>query len=110
MKALICVIAYASRALSNTESRYPAHHLEILALKWAVTDRFHKYLYGRKFDVYTDNNLLMTYILTTAKLDMTGQCWVASLVNYDFKLDYKVGKSNVEAHALLHIQMGMILL
>ena len=66
------VIAYASRSLSNTERNYPAHKLEFLALKWAVTDRFHEYLYGGRFDVYTDNNPL-TYILTSAKLDATGQ-------------------------------------
>ena len=97
------IIAYASRALSNTESRYPAHHLEFLALKWAVTNRFHKYLYGRKFDVHTGNNAMM-YALTTAKLDVTGQHWVASLANYNFKLHCNLGKSNVEDNALLHIQ------
>ena len=41
------------------------------------------------FEVYTDNNLL-TYILTTAKLDVTGQRWVASLANYNFKIFYEV--------------------
>ena len=66
------VIAFASRSLSNTERNYPAYKLEFLALKWAITDRFHEYLYGRQFDVYTDNNPL-TYILTSAKLDATGQ-------------------------------------
>ena len=39
-------IAYASHSLINTERNYPAHKLEFLALKWAVTDRFHEYLYG----------------------------------------------------------------
>ena len=42
----------------------------------------------------------MTYILTLAKLDATGQCWVASLANYNFQIFYKSGKSNVEADAL----------
>ena len=84
------VIVYASHSLSNTERNYPGHKLEFLALKWAVTDRFHEYLYGGQFDVYTDNNPL-TYVLTSAKLDATGQCWVA------------LGKSNVEADALSHI-------
>ena len=64
-----------------------------------VTDRFHEYLYGGQFDVYTDNNPL-TYILTSVKLDATGQRWVASLANYDFRIFYKSGKSNVEADAL----------
>ena len=40
-------IAYASRTLSKSERNYDAHKLEFLALKWAVTDRFHEYLYGR---------------------------------------------------------------
>ena len=45
----------------------------------------------------------MTYILTLAKLDATGQRWVAPLANYDFRIFYKSGKSNVEADALSHI-------
>ncbi len=55
------VIAYASRGLSASESRYPAHKLEFLALKWSVTEKFHDYLYGSSFTVITDNNPL-TYI------------------------------------------------
>ena len=49
--------------------------------------------------MYTDNNPL-TYILTSAKLDATGQRWVASLANYDFRIFYKSGKTNIEADAL----------
>ena len=52
--------------------------------------------------MYTNNNPL-TYLLTTAKLDATGQQWVASLANYNFKIFYKSGKLNVEADALSHI-------
>ena len=103
------VIAYASRSLSNTERNYPAHKLEFLALKWAVMDRFHEYLYGGQFDVYTYNNPL-TYILTSTKLDATGQRWVASLTNYDFRIFYKSGKSNVEADALSHIPRASTIL
>ena len=57
------VIAYASRSVSKSESHYPAHKLEFLALKWAVCEKFHEYLYGSNmFEVYTDNNPL-TYVL-----------------------------------------------
>ena len=66
------VIAYVSRTLSRSKQNYDAHKLEFLALKWSVTERFHEYLYGGHFEVYTDNNPL-TYVLTTAKLDATGQ-------------------------------------
>ena len=59
-------------------------------------------MYGGQFDIYTDNNPL-TYILTTAKLDAICQRWVASLANYDFRIFYKSGKTNVEADALSRI-------
>lgn len=52
------VIAYASRGLSRSEARYPAHKLEFLALKWAVVEKFHDYLYGNSFTVVRDNNPL----------------------------------------------------
>ena len=96
------VIAYASRTLNKAEKNYDAHRLEFLALKWSVTERFHEYLYGGYFEVYTDNNPL-TYILTSAKLDAASQRWVASLANYNFKIFYRSGKQNVEADALSRI-------
>ena len=97
-----CPIAYASRKLSKLEQNYDAHKLEFLALKWAVTDRFHEYLYGGSFQVYTDNNPL-TYILSTAKLDAIGQRWVASLAPYNFGLHYNQGWQNVVADSLSRI-------
>ena len=51
-------VAFASRTLSKAEKNYSTHKLEFLALKWSVTDRFHEYLYGSTFEVYTDNNPL----------------------------------------------------
>ena len=93
------VIAYASRGLTKAEKNYPVHKLEFLALKWAVSKKFHDYLYGAEFIVKTDNNPL-TYIQTTAKLDATSQRWQSELANYDFKLVYLSGKENVEADAL----------
>ena len=83
-----CVIAFASRTLSKSERNYDTHKLEFLALKWSITERFNEYLYGGHFEVDTYNNPL-TYILTTAKLDATGQRWVASLANYNFKFSTK---------------------
>ena len=50
-------------------------------------------------EVYADNNPL-TYILTIAKLDATGQRWVASLANYNFKIFHRSGKLNVEVDVL----------
>ena len=40
---------------------------------------------------------------TSAMLDATGHGWIATLANYNFKLYYKAGKTNVEADALSRI-------
>ena len=91
------IIGYTSRSLSKIEYKYPAHKLEFLALKWAITEQFHEYLYGNNFVIYTDNNPL-TYILTSAKLDATGHHWIASLANDNSALSYQSGKTNVDSH------------
>ena len=101
------VIAYASRSLKPAERNYPAHKLEFLALKWAVTDKFHDYLYGANFEVVTDNNPL-TYVLTTAKLDASGHRWVAALANYNFSISYRSGKLNVDADGLSRLPEGSL--
>ena len=47
------VVAYVSRSVSKTDSNYPAHKLEFLALKWAMCEKFHEYLCDAKtFDIY----------------------------------------------------------
>ena len=66
------VIAYASHTLSNSEKNYDAHNFEFLALKCSIMERFHEYLGCGHFEVYTDNNPL-TYMLITARCDVTGQ-------------------------------------
>lgn len=91
------VVAYASRGLRKNERNYPAHKLEFLALKWAVVDKFHDYLYGgRPFLVRTDNNPL-TYAFTTAKLDATSHRWLAALATYNFSIRYRSGVQNTDA-------------
>ena len=97
------VIAYASRGLSKSERNYSVHKLEFLALKWAITDKFHEYQYSSEFQVFTDTYPL-TYVLTTAKLDATGHRWVAALSNYTFGFHYKPGKGHVNADALSRIR------
>ena len=93
------VIAFASRSLSAAEKNYPAHKLEFLALKWAVCEKFRDYLLGGSFVVRTDNNPL-TYLLTSAKLDATGQRWVAQLADFQFAIEYRAGRENRDADAL----------
>ena len=96
-------LAYASRGLKGGEWNYHSSKLEFLALKWAVTDQFREYLQYKPFTVKTDNNPL-TYIMSTPNLDATGHRWVATLVQYDMKIEYLRGTDNKVADALSHVE------
>ncbi|CAB3989530.1 Hypothetical predicted protein [Paramuricea clavata] len=96
------VLAYGSRSPTHSEQRYCANRREFLALKWAVTEKFRSYLYGRKFHVITDSNPL-TYLLTSAKLSTTDHRWLASLSTYDFTISYRAGKSCGDTDGLSRI-------
>ena len=73
------VIAYASRGLHGAErnmNNYSSMKLELLALKWAVTEKFCEYLLESEFVVYADNNPL-TYLQSKSKLTAVEQLWAA---------------------------------
>lgn len=92
-------IAFASKSLTYAQSKYPAHRLEFFALKWAVCDKFHHWLRGHQFTMWTDNNPL-TYILSKARLDACEQRWIAKLVPFQFNIKYIPGPLNIVADAL----------
>lgn len=92
-------IAYASRGLRPTErnmSNYSSMKLEFLALKWAVTEAFWKYLLEHKFIVYTDNNPLSH--LQSTKFGAAEHRW--ALAAFDFEITYRSGRSNWNTDAL----------
>ena len=96
------VVAYASRGLRGPErnmENYSSRKLELLALKWAITEKFREYLIGSTFTVYTDNNPL-TYLQSKAKLKATEQRWVADLASFNFTIKYRSGHANQNADAL----------
>lgn len=100
-KSKKAVIAYASRRLRGAEKNdknYSSMKLELLALKWAVTEKFRSYLLGSKFTIITDNNPLCH--LTTAKLGAIEQRWAAQLAVFDFEVKYRPGRCNTAADAL----------
>ena len=99
---LLRVIAYGSRTLTPAEKNYHLHSgkLEFLALKWAICDQFRDYLYhAPSFTIYTDNNPL-TYVLTSAKLNATGLCWIGELADFTFDIKYRPGTSHIDADTL----------
>lgn len=88
-------VAFASKFLSQSQARYPAHRCkEFFALKWAVCDKFAHWLNGARFTVLTNNNPL-TYIMTNSKLNTCEQWWVPKLAPFDFDLKYIPGSQNI---------------
>ena len=74
------VIAYASwtlRPSKKSTHNYSSAKLELLALKWAITEKFIDYLLGSKFTIYTDNNPL-AYV-QTSKLGASQIHWLSKL-------------------------------
>lgn len=97
----IRVISYASRRLRNAEKNdknYSSMKLELLALKWAIVEKFRGYLLGSRFTVITDNNPLCH--LGTARLGAIEQRWMAQLAAFDFEVQYRPGRCNAAADAL----------
>ncbi|KAL0287148.1 UNVERIFIED_CONTAM: Retrovirus-related Pol polyprotein from transposon [Sesamum calycinum] len=75
------VIAYASRQLRTYELNYPTHDLELAAIVHALKIWRH-YLYGEKFQIFTDHKSLK-YILTQKELNLRQRRWIELVKDYD---------------------------
>ena len=93
-------VAFASRALTETESRYAQIEKELLALVYACT-KFHHYIYGRAVTVETDHQPLVTILkkpLHTASARL--QRMMLRLQRYNLDVIYKRGRELYVADAL----------
>ena len=89
------VVAYSSRQLKNHEHNYPKHDMELVAIVLPLKIWFH-YLYGEKFEVYSDHKSLR-YIFTQQDLNIRQRRWMEFLEDYDFTLHYHPSKAKVVA-------------
>src|SRR5262249_41387654 len=89
------VIAYVSRQLKDHELNYPTHDLELAAVVHALKIWRH-YLYGERFEVFTDHKSLK-YIFSQRDLNLRQRRWMEFLKDYDFGMSYNPGKANVVA-------------
>lgn len=99
-------VAYASRTLSDTESRYSTIERELLAIVWAVK-HFRPYLYGRKFTIYTDHAPLR-WVQNLKEPNSKLTRWGLRLQEYDYDIIYKNGKQNSNADALSRIKLNAL--
>src|ERR1044072_309580 len=104
------LVAYASRKLKIHEKNYPTHDLELAAVVFVLKIWRH-YLYGSRFEVFSDHKSLK-YLFDQKELSMRQRRWLEFLKDYDFGLNYHLGKANVVADALsrksFHMSMLMV--
>ncbi|RDX94751.1 Retrovirus-related Pol polyprotein from transposon 17.6, partial [Mucuna pruriens] len=80
------VVAYASRQLKIHERNYPTHDLELAAVVFILKIWRH-YLYGSKFEVFSDYKNLK-YLFDQKELNTRQRRWLEFLKDYDFELSY----------------------
>ena len=88
------VIAYASRALSQVEQRYPQTEKEALAIVWGI-EHFHLFLFGADFILITDHKpLQLIYNNSRSRPLARIERWFLRLQQYNFHVIYKAGSEN----------------
>lgn len=93
-------VAFASKALTDTQSRYSNIEREMLAIVFGC-ERFHTLLYGKSFSVVTDHKPLVTItckniLAAPARL----QRMLLRVQGYNFNVTYRPGSQMILADAL----------
>ena len=96
-------IEYASRALNAAERNYSQIDKEALSIVFAVK-KFHRYLAGRRFAIYTDHKPLLGIFGKESKVPKIVsprvERWMITLGCYDYDLRFRPGKNHGNADAL----------
>ena len=101
-------IAFTSRTLTTTEKKYSQLEKEALAIIFAVR-KFHDYLYGRNFTLYSDHKPLQ-YILGESNQIPTPtlpriQRWAITFSTYSYTIKHKPGTQLANADALSRLPL-----
>ncbi|CAK9796607.1 Retrovirus-related Pol polyprotein from transposon 297 [Anthophora quadrimaculata] len=91
-------IAYASRLLNSAEQNYSTIEKECLAIMYAV-QYFRPYLYGREFLLVTDHRPLV-WMHSVKDPSSRLVRWRLKLAEFEYRIIYKEGKTNMNADAL----------
>ena len=96
------VVAYASRSLTDTESRYSQIERESLAIVYGI-EHFHIYLYGHEFTLITDHKPLeLIYRNPKSRSSARLERWCLRLQDYTFQVKYRPGPANPSDYLSRH--------
>lgn len=100
-------VAYASRSLSSTESRYAQIEKECLATTWAC-EKFSDYLIGKTFAIETDHKPLVSLLGSKNLEELTPrlQRFRMRLMRFQFTISYVPGKKLIIADTLSRAPSG----
>ena len=104
-------VMFASSTLSAAEKNYSQLHREALAIMFSV-HKFHKYIYGKKFTIYSDHQPLRDIFNPNKKIPALAAgrlCrWAVILSMYDYNIIYKKGQQMGNADALSRLPIQQI--
>ncbi|KZS19691.1 Uncharacterized protein APZ42_013851 [Daphnia magna] len=91
-------VAFICRKLTDTETRYHANELELLAVVWALK-KLRSYVYGRHFTIKTDSSAVKWMM---RKKEVKGKFlrWIMELQEFPFDIEHVKGVENQVADAL----------
>ena len=93
-------VAYASKAMNETQQRYAQIEKELLAIVFGCK-RFHQYIYGKHVIIETDHKPLESiYNKPLSQAPSRLQRMLLQLQEYDIELRYKKGSEMYLADAL----------
>ena len=91
-------VAYFSKHMTSAQKNYATSEKELLAIVLA-TEHFAQYLWGSTFIINTDHQPL-AWLMKTPKPSARLARWLIRLRDFNFTIQYKTGKTNVNADAM----------
>ena len=104
-------IGYASRTLSESEKNYSQLEKEALACVFGVR-RFHSYLFGHHFELYTDHQPLLALLNehrpTSPQASARVRRWALLLSTYEYTLRFRNTRAHANADALSRLPLPIV--